>query len=90
MEESNEKPTRKGMHKYFHVSKLDTYFYVGFSISFFVLVGFKVLNRIIDLGMGTPYITWKDALQIAILWAILAFVSNAYYIKHEKKYNKLL
>jgi len=90
MEESHEKPTRKGMHKYFHVSKLDTYAYAVFSISFFVLVVFKVLNRIFDLGMGTPYITWIDALQIAILWAILGFVSNAYYLKHEKKYNKLM
>ncbi len=90
MEESNEVPTRKGMHKYFHVSKLDTYFYVAFSISFFVLVAFKVLNRIFDLGMGTRYITWIDALQIAILWAILAFVSNAYYLKHEKKYHKFM
>jgi hypothetical protein len=48
------------------------------------------MNRIFDMGWGTPYITWVDALQIAILWAILAFVSNAYYVKYEKKYNKLL
>ena len=90
MDESKEVPTRKGLHKYFHVSKLDTYFYVTFSFGFFALVAFKVMNRILDLGMSTRYITWVDALQIAILWAILAFVSNAYYLKHEQKYKKLL
>lgn len=90
MEESNEIPTRKGLHKYLHVSKLDTYFYISFSLSFFALVVSKVMNRIFDLGWSTRYITWVDALQIAILWAILAFVSDAYYIKHEKKYGKLM
>lgn len=90
MAESNEGPTRKGMHKYFHVSKLDTYAYVTFSLSFLALVVSKVLYRLLDIGWGTPYITWVDALQISILWAILAFVSNAYYIKYEKKYNKLM
>ena len=90
MDESKEIPTRKGIHKYLHVSKLDTYFYVAFSVSFFALVVFKVFNRFFDLGMVTRYITWVDALQIAILWAILAFVSNAYYVKYEQKYKKLL
>ena len=90
MEESIEQPKREGLHKYFHVSKLDTYIYVIFSLSFFALVVSKVMNRIFDIGWGTPYISWIDALQIAILWAILAFVSNAYYIKYEKKYNKLM
>ena len=90
MEESHETPVRKGMHKYFHVSKLDTYLYVIFSFSCLALVVSKVLNRVFDMGWGTPYITWVAALQIAILWAILAFVSNAYYIKYEKKYNTLL
>lgn len=90
MEESNEQPKREGLHKYIHVSKLDTYVYVIFSLSFLGLVVSKVMNRILDIGWATRYITWVDALQIAILWAILAFVSNAYYLKHEKKYNKLL
>jgi hypothetical protein len=90
MDESKEIPTRKGIHQYLHVSKLDTYFYVAFSVSFFGLVVFKVFNRFFDMGMATSYITWVDALQIAILWAILAFVSNAYYVKYEQKYKKLL
>jgi hypothetical protein len=90
MDEFKEVPTRKGIHKYLHVSKLDTYIYIAFSCGFFALVAFKVMNRILDLGIVTRYITWVDALQIAILWSILAFVSNAYYLKHEQKYKKLL
>lgn len=90
MEVSNEKPVRKGLHKYVHVSKLDTYVYTVFSLSFLVLVVVKVFNRVFDLGMATPYITWVDALQIAILWAVLAFVSDAYFMKYEKKYEKFL
>ena len=90
MDEPKELPTRKGLHKYLHVSKLDTYFYVAFSAGFFALVTFKVMNRIFELGITTAYITLADALQIAILWAILAFVSNAYYLKHEQKYKKFL
>ena len=88
MEETNEKLTRKGLHKYFHVSKLDTYFHVIFSVGFLALVIFKVLNRILDFGMGTPIISWVNALQLAILWAILGFVSHQYYIKYEQKYDK--
>lgn len=88
MEKTNEKLTRKGIHKYFHVSKMDTYFYTILSLAFFVLVGFKFFNRIFDWGMSTSYITWKDSMQLAILWAILGFVSHAYYIKHEKKYDQ--
>ena len=88
MEGLNEKQTRKGIHKYLHVSKLDTYFYATFSIGLFALVVFKVLNRIMDWGIGTPIISWVNALQLAILWAILGFVSHEYYIKYEKLYDK--
>ena len=89
MEDSNEHPERQGLHKYLHVSKMDTYFYATFSIAFFALVFVKVANRIFDLGVDTSYISWISAMQIALLWAILAFVSDAYYDKHEKKYKKL-
>lgn len=87
MTDSKERPTRKGIFKHFHVSKYDTYGYAIFSLGFFVLVVFKVANRLLDWGISTAYITWKDAMQIAILWAILAFVSDAYYENHEKKYD---
>ncbi len=87
MEEINEKPTRKGLHKYFHVSKLDTYFYATFSIGFIALVAFKVLNRLMDLGTDTSIITWVNALQLSVLWGILGFVSHEYYVKYEKQYD---
>jgi hypothetical protein len=88
MEQENQKPQRQGLHKYFHVSKLDTYFYLVLSLGFFVLVGFKVANRFFDWGMSTAYINWKDAMQLAILWGILALVSDMYYEKYERKYKK--
>ena len=88
MEENLEKLSRKGIHRYFHVSKFDTYFYAIFSIGLFALVAIKVLNKIMDLGINTSIITWVDALQLAILWGILGFVSHGYYIKHEQKYDK--
>ena len=87
MEEINEKPIRKGLHKYFHVSKLDTYFYASFSIGLFALVAFKVLNRLMDFGTDTSIITWVNALQLAVLWGILGFVSHEYYVKYEKQYD---
>ena len=88
MEQENKKPQRQGLHKYLHVSKLDTYGYIIFSLLFFVLVIFKVANRLLDWGVSTAYINWKDALQIAILWAILAFVSDMYFEKYERQYKK--
>jgi hypothetical protein len=88
MEQEKQKLQRKGLHKHFHVSKLDTYGYIILSLLFFILVVFKVANRLFDLGLSTAYINWKDTLQIAILWAILAFVSDMYYEKYERKYKK--
>lgn len=86
MEQETTSHQRKGLHKHFHVSKLDTYGYMVFSLGFFALVIFKVANRLFDWGIATSYINWKDTLQIAILWAILAFVSDMYYEKYERKY----
>ena len=83
-----ENSSRKGLHKYFHVSKFDTYAYVIFSTGFFALTIFKVLNRWKDWGVDTSYISWVNALQLVILFAILGFVSQEYYIKYEQKYDK--
>jgi hypothetical protein len=88
MEEQKEKLSRKGIHKYIHVSKLDTYIYAVLSVGFFAFVAFKVLNKLLDLEMATPIVTWVNALQLAILWAILAFVSHQYYVNHEQKYDQ--
>ena len=83
-----EQARRNGIHRYLHISRLDTYFYAFFSIGLFSLVALKVLNRIMDLGIDTSIISWVNALQLAVLWAILGFVSHEYYTKHEQKYDK--
>lgn len=81
------KTKRKGLHKAFHVSKLDTYIAGSASILFIFLVLFKFLNRVFDLGISTAYISWKEALQIALLFGIYALLSDMYYQKYEAKYD---
>ena len=88
MEGTNHQESRTGFHKHIHVSKLDSYISGILSLGFFVLVGFKFFNRIFDWGMATSYITWVDAMQLAVLWAILAFAFQAYYEKYERKYDE--
>ena len=87
MEGIKDQVSRTGFHKHIHVSKLDSYISGILSFGFFVLVGFKFFNRIFDWDMATSYITWVDAMQLAVLWAILAFAFQAYYQKYEKKYD---
>ena len=88
MEERNSNVVRKGFHKHVHVSKLDSYICGILSFGFFVLVAFKFFNRIFEWGMATSYITWVDAMQLAVLWAILSFAFQAYYDKYERKYDE--
>ena len=59
----------------FSLLKYGTYLSFVISIAFFALTGFKVLNRIFALNIWTEYILWQDAMQLAVLWAILGFVS---------------
>lgn len=87
MEENNEKLSRKGIHKYFHVSKLDTYVFGSASFVFFIIVGLKIVNRLGIFSMNLRFITFVDALQIALLFAILVYVSHMYYLKYEKRYD---
>lgn len=88
MEENIQTESRKGIHKHFHVTRWDTFGYAILSLGFFVLLIFKVMNRILEWGVATPYISWIDTMQLAVLWAILGFVSHTYYLKHERKYDK--
>jgi hypothetical protein len=81
------KLTRKGLHKYFHVSKRDTYISGTLSLLFLILVLFKVFNRLFEWDISTSYISWQDALQLTILWGIFGIVSDMYYKKHEAKYD---
>jgi len=88
MEENNEKLTRKGIHKYFHASKLDTYVFGISSIGFLVIVTLKIVTRLGIFGTHIRFITGADALQIGLLFAILGYVSHMYYLKYEKHYEK--
>ncbi len=79
---------RKGLHKYFHVSLTDFYISLIISFGLFLLVIFKFMNRILDLGVSTSYISWIDAMQLALLWGVFAFSSRIYYDRYEKKYDQ--
>ncbi len=78
----SENVTRKGLHKFFHVSRLDTYISVLGAIIFGSIVVLKVFGREIS------FITWTDALQIGILFGILGIVARMYYRFFEERYDK--
>ena len=78
----SENATRKGLHKFFHVSRLDTYISVLGAIIFGGIVVLKVVGREIS------FITWTDALQIGILFGILGIVARMYYHFFEERYDK--
>lgn len=78
----SENITRKGLHKFFHVTRLDTYISALGAIIFLGIVGFKVF------GQEISFITWTDALRIAILFGIFGIVARMYYYFFEERYDK--
>lgn len=78
----SENVKRKGLHKFFHVSRLDTVISVLGAIIFGVIVVLKVVGREIS------FITWPDALQIGILFGIFGIVARMYYHFFEERYDK--
>ena len=76
------KVKRKGLHKFFHVSRLDTYVSILGAIFFLGIVLFKVF------GEEISFITWTDALQLAILFGIFGIVARMYYHFFEERYDK--
>ena len=80
---STEKPTRKGMHKYFHVSRLDTYISAVVAIVFTVF-GFIELFNIGEL----TFIKMSNSFQFALLLGIFGMVSRIYYKSFEEQYDK--
>ena len=76
------KVKRKGLHKFFHVSRLDTYVSILGAIFFLGIVLFKVF------GEEISFITWADALQLAILFGIFGIVARMYYHFFEERYDK--
>ena len=77
-----EKVTRKGLHKLFHVSRLDTYFGILGAVVFLTIVFLKVI------GIEISFITWVDSLQLAILFGIFGIVARMYYNYFEERYDK--
>ena len=78
----SENVTRKGLHKFFHVSRLDTYISVLGAFIFLGIVALEVLGREIS------FITWTDALQLGILFGIFGIVARMYYRFFEERYDK--
>ena len=74
--------TRKGLHKFFHVTRLDTYIGILGAVFFLGIVLLKVF------GEEISFITWTDALQIALLFGIFGIVARMYYHFFEARYDK--
>lgn len=78
-----EMPSRKGLHKFFHVSRLDTY------LSAIIAIAFSVLGAIelFDIA-NLRFIRMGNAFQFALLFAIYGMVSRIYYKLFEEQYDK--
>ena len=80
-----EKVTRKGLHKFLHISRLDSYISFLAASFFLVIVVIKAFNAF-DLEIS--FITWTDALQLGILIGIFGIVARIYYHLFEERYDK--
>ena len=79
----SETPSRKGLHKFIHVSRLDTYISAVVAIAFAV-VGVIELFDIANLR----FIRMSNSFQFALLFAIFGMVSRIYYKLFEEQYDK--
>jgi len=79
----SEKPTRKGLHRYFHVSRLDWYLSAVIAI-IFTIFGVIELFDIAKLR----FIRMGNSFQFAMLFAIFGMVSRIYYKMFEEQYEK--
>lgn len=79
---ANEKPSRKGLHRYFHVSRLDWYLSILITIVFLVF-GLLELFKIANLR----FIRMSNAFEFAMLFLICGMVSRIYYKLFEEKYD---
>ncbi len=71
---ATEKPIRSGLHKYFHVSRLDAY------ISALVAIVFAVFGFIELFNIGNlSFIRMSNSFQFAMLFSIFGMVSRLYY-----------
>ena len=82
-QDNSEKPSRKGLHKYFHVSRLHWYLSVVIAI-IFAIFGCIELFDIAKLR----FIRMGNSFQFALLFVIFGMVSRIYYKLFEEKYEK--
>lgn len=83
MKPENEKPVRKGIHRYFHISPLDWY------LSLVVAFAFSVFGMIELLGIDNlRFIRMSNSFQFALLFIIFGMVSRIYYKMFEEQYDK--
>jgi hypothetical protein len=83
MAQDIEKPTRKGLHRYFHVSRLDAYLSAIAAIVFAVF-GFIEFFDIANLR----FIRMGNSFQFVLLFGILGMVAQIYYKLFEEKYDR--
>jgi energy-coupling factor transporter transmembrane protein EcfT len=82
-EDTKEKPTRQGLHRYFHVSRLDWY------LSAIIAIIFTILGAIELFGIANlRFIRMGNSFQFAMLFAIFGLVSRIYYKMFEEQYEK--
>jgi hypothetical protein len=82
-QDTTEKPTRKGLHRYFHVSRLDWY------LSAIIAIVFIVFGVIELFGIANlEFIKMGNSFQFALLFAIFGMVSKIYYKMFEEQYDK--
>jgi len=81
--ESISKPTRTGIHKYFHTSRLDWYLSAIIAMVF-VVFGVIELFDIAKLS----FIRMGNSFQFALLFGIFGMVARIYYKLFEEKYDK--
>ena len=85
----SENVTRKGLHKFFHVSRTDKYVCGLGVIVFWGIVVLKATGWEISLtGREISFISWTDAFQIGMLWGIAGIVLQMYYRFFEERYDK--
>lgn len=79
----SEKETRKGIHRYFHVSRMDWY------LSVIIAMTFTVFGVIELFGIeNLRFIKMSNSFQFALLFAIFGMVSRIYYKLFEEKYDR--
>jgi len=82
-QELNEQATRKGLHRYFHVSRLDCY------ISAIIAIVFAIFGFIELFGIDNlRFIRMGNSFQFAMLFAIFGMVSRIYYKLFEEQYDR--